>query len=214
MKTTNVNKMNTKVRINPLVSLLSLICALNFYACTPEDDPTEPDVNCLAMPTCGPGQVEVEQCDESLESCDEVSMCGVTLFCAEEGSEDLPEDGVCLAAPVCAMDEIEVEACEEEDENCYESTICEMTIYCTSDASGEDGEDGEDGEAGEDGEDGEREKMEKMEKMGKREKMEKKKSLVESVVQIKLKWKVVMREDSCQEVSICEQSIFCADSAE
>ena len=191
MKTTNEIKMNTKVRINPLVSLLSLICALNFYACTPEDDPTEPDVNCLAMPNCGPDQVEVEQCDESPESCDEVSMCGVTLFCAEEGSEDLPEDGVCRTAPVCAMDELEVEACEERDESCYENTICEMTIFCTINASEEEGEEGEERD----------------------EEMTCQAAPVCGPDQVEVE-SCDEGDDSCQEVMICEQSIFCADSAE
>ena len=188
----NVNKMNTKVKLNPTVCLLSLICALNFYACTPEDDPTEPDVNCLAMPSCGPGQTEVEQCDESTDSCDEVSMCGVTLFCADDANEGLPDGAVCFAEPNCAMDEVEVETCDEGDEDCYENTVCETTIYCTVDAS-EDEDDGEDTD----------EEVEvtcrAVPSCGPDQVM------VESCDEA---------DDSCQEVSICEQTIFCTDSAE
>ena len=46
-----------------------------------EDGDHEDEVDCQAAPVCGPDQTEVEACEEGDESCEEVTICGQTIFC-------------------------------------------------------------------------------------------------------------------------------------
>ena len=115
-------------------------------------------MTCAAAPSCGAEQVEVEACEESDESCQEVTLCEQTIYCSEEHDhEDHDHDGdhedgdhedgdhddhdhdgdhedeevQCTAAPTCGPEQVEVEACAADDESCQEVSICEQTIFCT-----------------------------------------------------------------------------------
>lgn len=85
---------------------------------------TDPDcaVNCLAIPVCADDEIEVESC-EGLEDCEENSMCGVTIYCAED------QISSCLAYPSCQAGYVEVETCPA-DVSCVEETLCGSTILC------------------------------------------------------------------------------------
>ncbi|RVU41409.1 hypothetical protein EA187_18875 [Lujinxingia sediminis] len=77
---------------------------------------------CLALPSCDEGFEEVASC-EGLDSCDEVTLCGTTIFCAEAGS--------CTDVPVCAADEAEVESCNGyADEDCRAVDACDEQVLC------------------------------------------------------------------------------------
>ena len=184
MKLIKTNRNRLQASKSTVLALLNLICVAHLFACTPEDDIDPPQEDqCLAAPICGSNQSEVNQCDETVESCNEVSICGQTIYCADD--ED--DDGVsCRAAPTCGSDEVEVDACDEDDDDCYENTICDQSVFCRTNTDAEDGEDDElvcqaIPTCGPDQEE------------------------VEACQE---------GDESCQAVTICETTIFCADPVE
>ena len=84
------------------------------------------DVECTAAPVCGEGTVEVESCEEDDTTCEAHTICGSTIFCAEDELE------LCQAYPSCPPDEVEVESCEEDDESCHAESLCGDTILCAA----------------------------------------------------------------------------------
>jgi hypothetical protein len=86
----------------------------------------ETEDNCSAYPTCSEGLVESDQsCLRGEESCEDVSMCNVTISCRP--------DITCDAAPACNDENseyISTFACAEDEADCYGSTICGETIFC------------------------------------------------------------------------------------
>jgi hypothetical protein len=85
----------------------------------------EVDDNCLAYPTCAEGLVESDQaCIRGEESCEDVSMCNVTISCRS--------DIICDAVPTCDENReyASAFACAEDEVDCYGSTVCGETIFC------------------------------------------------------------------------------------
>lgn len=116
------------LRALKLSSLSALaLSALLFSGCEVDEESENPDENpmtCLAMAECGPEQREVDSCEGQDDSCQEVSICDQTIFCADQA------DVTCTAAPSCGPEQREVDSCEGEDDSCQEVTMCEQTIFC------------------------------------------------------------------------------------
>jgi len=85
----------------------------------------EPVANCLAMPTCAPGQQQVQTCPDA-GVCTEVSLCGQTITCTDTVQ--------CAGYPSCDGGDTEVSdasACLQDDAACYQRSMCGATIWCT-----------------------------------------------------------------------------------
>lgn len=82
-----------------------------------------PPPNCLAMPVCDDGWVEVEACPADDVDCRELSLCGTTIYCQPAAQ--------CLAYPSCAPDqEASDQPCGDDEDGCHANTICGSTVYC------------------------------------------------------------------------------------
>src|SRR5690606_19637554 len=98
----------------PLLTMLTLLAAMFMWGCGASDTETleasqgairsKGDVNCMAVPTCGEGQRQVKECPAGA-TCEEVSLCGQTILCAEEPPVN------CLAMPMCGEGQTQVEEC-------------------------------------------------------------------------------------------------------
>jgi hypothetical protein len=77
---------------------------------------------CLAMPSCGTGEKQVEKCSSDV-GCSAVSMCGKSIFCKKEGGV------VCQAEPTCAPGDTRVEKCSS-DTGCSAVSMCGKSIFC------------------------------------------------------------------------------------
>lgn len=78
--------------------------------------------HCEAYPVCPEGTFEVSWCEDSDDGCFEQSLCGYTIFCAQDVV-------VCDAIPVCPEGYREVDECPA-NSNCYKETVCGTTIGC------------------------------------------------------------------------------------
>lgn len=89
---------------------------------------TQPDpdcgATCLAYPSCGPDQIQVDSCD-GLSECEPVSICGSTIYCQDDNVS-------CLAiAPACGPDQTPVDQCDTDDPRCtLYSDGCGADLYC------------------------------------------------------------------------------------
>ena len=84
----------------------------------------EPEVQCLAYPTCAAGSVESTQaCMRGEVECEQVTECGQTISCRPEN--------VCDAVVTCQNDEVQSRfACEPQETECRVDGICGETIFC------------------------------------------------------------------------------------
>ena len=212
MKFINVNQKNTQIKSSLSMTLLSLICVVNLFACDEDESVNNnplnnnPEENCEAAPSCGPNESEVDHCDFREANCSEFDMCGQTIFCEYDDGENDDGEISCLAAPACGSDEVEVDACDEDDDNCYENSICDQTIYCTTDdvegdESDEDDESDGGDESDEDDGSSEGDELTCLAAPACGPNQVEGESCDED-------------DDSCQAVTLCEFTIFCADAAE
>ena len=87
-----------------------------------------PPPNCLAVPVCDDGWVEVDACPQDDADCREHTLCGTTISCT-------PADQ-CLALPSCRRHEEQSEApCAEHEALCRVVSLCGATLYCREDVS-------------------------------------------------------------------------------
>ena len=123
-------RFSASLRVLQLSSLSALaLSTLVFSGCevgeVPENQSHNP-MSCIAIPECGPEQREVDSCEGQDDSCQEVAMCGQTIFCVDGDPE------LCGAAPPCLHIEnsIERDSCDDAVGECYEVTGCGQTTYC------------------------------------------------------------------------------------
>jgi hypothetical protein len=90
----------------------------------PGDDGDDGGACCLALPTCGPDAVEVEQCTNG--NCFTVEKCCEEILCQSSGS--------CFGSPTCAAHETEVTTCAP-GVSCREVSMCGLTILCQDTAT-------------------------------------------------------------------------------
>jgi hypothetical protein len=126
------NRLNRLYSIRVLklmTSVMILLLTLLAVGCEPDSEFQIPndgnggEDQCLATPICGPDQQQVDSCEEGDDSCEEVTICGSTIYCEEAEVN-------CLAEAACGPDQQQVDSCEEGDDSCEEVTICGSTIYC------------------------------------------------------------------------------------
>ena len=98
----------------------------------PKPDPDCRDVQCLALPTCQPGQTQIDAqaCMEAGDRCGSVSMCGETVHCLKA---DVLCPQVVGREPFCPADTTAVEVCPE-GASCMEvrgtGDKCHLTKLC------------------------------------------------------------------------------------
>ncbi|HEY3498446.1 MAG TPA: hypothetical protein VGK73_27320 [Polyangiaceae bacterium] len=79
---------------------------------------------CLAFPTCLPGERQVPDPSYCLpgEPCIERSICGFTIWCTSPVQ--------CTAVPVCDEGDTPLMGPCPPDASCYERTVCGSTLWC------------------------------------------------------------------------------------
>lgn len=86
---------------------------------------TGPVATCLALPSCGPGQEQVDTCPDG-GACRQVTVCGQTITCKDSVQ--------CAGYPSCDGNDKEVteKRCQYDDIVCYERSLCGVTIWCSA----------------------------------------------------------------------------------
>jgi len=105
------------------ILFLSVFAASAFTGCFLAPIEDDGETNCLAIPVCGPDEVEVETCPAGA-SCIERETCGTSILCQESLDQ-------CAAVPVCDTGEVEVEECAP-GQTCRSVSLCGATILCTA----------------------------------------------------------------------------------
>lgn len=117
----------SRIKSSILYTLAILVTAFIFTGCETEEieEVEEPsDRECLSVPVCTENEQEVESCEEGDESCNEITLCGSSIFCKAV------EHSSCTEEPMCPPNSNRIESCSEALENCIELSVCEQTIYC------------------------------------------------------------------------------------
>ena len=102
--------------------LLTLI-TLTFLVACGEDGADNGIDECMAYPTCGTNEEEVDECPSGA-SCYESSICGQTILCQENDLD-------CDLSEHCPDARQEVESCDDL-EDCITHHTCGGVIYCNS----------------------------------------------------------------------------------
>ncbi len=86
------------------------------------------EANCDAYPACGVNEIQVDSC-EGIAACSEETICGNTIYCADENPS-------CLTiAPACGPDESPVDQCDPDDARCtHYDDGCGAELYCWKEA--------------------------------------------------------------------------------
>ena len=121
-------------RVN--AALISLATLISFTGCVidqEEADPSNPSPGdtCLAAPTCGPDQEEVDSCSEESDlPCQEVTICNQTIYCMETSTMCVQYDVACPGSSI-PVDSCEgaVGPCSSIDTGCG-FIYCEEEEFC------------------------------------------------------------------------------------
>ena len=99
-----------------LIALFSIACGTDPEESTNQAHDSNEIETCDGMPTCMPGDREVQSCPDDA-SCYPETLCGATILC-EAVTCDLPD--------ACPEDYEEVDTCD--DANCLEVTTCDQEV--------------------------------------------------------------------------------------